>query len=81
MPGRAKAAIDHAAGLAGNAKGAAVVFGNEDGFDGIALPHVEQPLARAVGRALLDIDGQGLDAAVGRELAAEFAGQIGHGVE
>src|SRR3546814_16711525 len=56
VPGGAEAAIDRATCLAGHAQRAAVVFGDEDGFNGIALPHVEQPLARAVGRALLGVD-------------------------
>src|SRR5690606_36791771 len=77
----AEAAIDGAAGLAGHAQRAAVVFGNEDGLDGIALAHVEQPLARAIGGALLGVDRRRLDAAALRKLAAEVAGQVGHGVE
>ena len=53
MPRGAKAAVDRTTGLAGHAQRTARGFGNVHGFHRIALPHVSQPFARAVGRDVI----------------------------
>ena len=52
-PGGAEAAADRAAGLRRHAQRAAIVLGNEHGFDGVAVADVEQPLDGAVGGFVL----------------------------
>jgi hypothetical protein len=57
--------------------GAAVVLGNEYGFDGIAVPTSNSHLIVPSGFVLRE-DRQALDARGGRELLAQRLGQIGH---
>src|SRR5690606_13782416 len=74
----AKRACHRAARLAGDAQGAAIVLGDEDGFDGVVASDVEQPLARAVGRALLRRHARRDDGAPLAELAAKLARRFSH---
>ena len=77
----AEAAAHGTAGLGRHAQRAPVIFGNENGFDGIAVPHVEQPLDRSIGRHMLGQNRQGRDVGTRLELLAQGLGQIAHLVE
>mmetsp|Transcript_21677 Transcript_21677/g.84466 ORF Transcript_21677/g.84466 Transcript_21677/m.84466 type:complete len:526 (+) Transcript_21677:1337-2914(+) len=78
VAGRAEAAAHRTAGLAGHAQRAAVVFGDEYGFDRIARADIEQPLDRAVGRDMLGDDIQRADDGTAGELLAQRLGEVGH---
>ena len=47
--GGAKRATHGTAGLGRNTQGTAVGFGDEHGFDGVALTHIEHPFDGAIG--------------------------------
>src|SRR5690606_38054782 len=80
-PGRAERAIERAAGLRGDAERAAVRLGNENGLDRLPRADVEQPLARAVRRALLADHPRRRELGDLREPLAELQAEIGHRAE
>jgi len=78
---RAETAVHGAAGLGGDAQGAAVVFRDEHGFHGIAIAYVNEPLARAIRRRMVADDGRGAHFGARGQLVAQRLGQVRHGVE
>ena len=79
LAGRAEAAVDRTPGLRGHAERATTGFGDEDGLDGIAGPHVEEPLARGIGGGVILQHRRRLDQGLVLKALTEAAGQIGHG--
>ena len=79
--GMAERAGQRAADLARDAERAAVLLGDIDGLDFLAVVETEQPFARAVDRDLLGHDlGPRQREALGK-LAAQLLGDVGHGGE
>ena len=81
LRGRAERAIEHAAHLRGDAQRAAIVLRDEDHLEGLARIGPQQPLARAVGRALLADDLGRADLGPLVELRAKGLGEVRHRVE
>ncbi len=79
--GMAERAGQRAADLARNAQRAAVLFGDIDGLDFLAVVETQQPFARAVDRDLLGHDLGPRQVEVLGELAAQLLGDVGHGGE
>ena len=69
---------ERAADLARNAKCAAVLFGDVDGLDLLAVGEAKQPFARAVDRDLLGHDPGPRERKRRGKLAAKLLGDVGH---
>src|SRR5512139_1553236 len=81
MTGRAKRAVERAAGLRGNAQRAAARLRDVHGLDGLARAHVEQPLARAVVGLLALQHGRKRERGQLAELLAQRRTQVCHRIE
>ena len=79
--GVAEAAGEGAAHLGRDADGAAVVVGDVDGLDLLAVAHAEEPLAGGVGAGLLGGDLGAADGEAFRQLRLHGLGDGGHGRE
>ena len=79
LAGGAEAAVDGTPGLRGHAERATTGFGDEDGLNGIAGPHVKEPLARGIGGGVILQHRRCLDQRLVLKALTEAASQIGHG--
>ena len=78
LAGRAKEATHCAACLSGNAQRSAVVFRNEHRLHCVAVAHIKEPLAGAVGRMLDGNDRRRFDVGQVMQLGPKALGQIAH---
>ncbi len=81
LAGGAEQAIDRTPGLRGDAQRAAIGFRNEHRFHGIALPDVEQPLARAIGGDVIGDDRRRPNFGTLDQRSPEGLRKIGHLIE
>src|SRR4029078_4473399 len=79
--GMAKRAGERAADLARDAERAAILFGDIDGLDLLAVGQPEQPFARAVDRDLLGHDLGTRQREDLRQFTAQLLGDVGHDAE
>ena len=78
MPRRTEPAPHGTPRLRRNTQGPAILFGNEDRLDRIAITRIEQPFDRSIRRFVTTDHGHRLDTSPGRQLFAKRPGQIGH---
>ncbi|OIQ64439.1 hypothetical protein GALL_540110 [mine drainage metagenome] len=81
MSGRAELAVHRATCLRRHAQGVALRLRDEHRLDRVALPDIEQPLHRAVGRARFGEHRQRRNVRMLAQELAQRLGQIAHGVE